>query len=323
MLTTIRGTRCWRWSVCIVGLIIVQSVCANRSDQPAFDEIQSKHSASPLKYLQREETLQLAYRQYTPDLPPKAVLIFYHSTGTHSAISYPDFAHNISETYPIAVITPDMRGHGYSGGTRGDSPSQNIMYEDVNSHIKDAHTRFPNLPVFLGGHSSGAGLVINHSSYEQALPVDGYVFLSPYMGAVAKVMRDGVQSDFIKIDFQAFANNANHGTDAHTPAIFYNFPPSVLNRYPKIVPALTVEMSLATNAQWPYHQLRDIQKPVALWVGENDEGLDPNKLTYFFTNANEQAHTKVMPKHNHLTVIGSAHKEIGRWLINTITLQSQ
>lgn len=288
----------------------------NRSSQPEFARYDSSEQASALNYLPTDNAeFKLAYRQYQPAKAPQAVLIFYHSTGTHSAITYPDLASKLVKDFPVVVVTPDMRGHGYSSGKRGDTPSTADMFDDVNLHIADVKSRFPGKPIFLGGHSSGAGLVINHSSYEKANHVDGYIFLSPYMGPVAPVFRDGVKNDFIKIDFKAFAKNANNGTDAHTPAIFYNFPESFLQRYPKVVPTLTVEMSLATNAQWPYHQLRDIQKPIAMWVGEKDEGLDPEKLTYFLSDANQGAYTQILPDHNHITVVSKTHKHIGNWIL--------
>lgn len=310
----------------IIGLVAALSVsfslhtsANNRSSQPEFERYHAAKDASALSYLNTSNAdFKLAFREYEPKTTPKAVLIFYHSTGTHSAITYPDLAHKLVSDFPVVVITPDMRGHGFSSGERGDTPTTSDMFEDVNLHISDVRKRFPGKPVFLGGHSSGAGLVINHSSYEKANKVDGYVFLSPYMGPVAPVFRDGVKNDFIKIDFKAFAKNANNGTDAHTPAIFYNFPESLLKRYPKIVSSLTVEMSLATNAQWPYHQLRDIQKPIAMWIGEKDEGLDPDKLTYFLSNANEKAHTQILPNQNHITVVAKTHKQIGDWILKNM-----
>ena len=211
-----------------------------------------------------------------------------------------------------------MRGHGYSEGPRGDARSSQHMYEDVNQAIQYARKHFPNQPIFIGGHSSGAGLVINHSSYDKALPVAGYVFLSPYMGVVAQVMRDGASNDFISIDFKPFVKNAKDGSEAHTLAVTYNFPEPVLKQFPRIVQHLTVEMSLATNAQWPYHQLKEIESPIGMWVGELDEGLDPKKLTYFLQNANQSADAIVLPKQNHLTIVLNAHKHIGPWLLSKV-----
>ncbi len=291
--------------------------------QAQFDQYHAQHQAQALQFLLANDKAKLAFREYRPKQPATAVLIFYHSTGTHSAITYPDFATQLSQTFPLAVITPDMRGHGFSEGKRGDTPTSQIMFDDVNRHIQDARSRFPNAAVFLGGHSSGAGLIMNHSAYEQALPVDGYVFLAPFMGPVAPVLRDGVQNDLITIDFKVFAQNANDGSEAHTPAIFYHFPDELTARYPEIVSSLTVEMSLATNAQWPYHQLRDIQQPIAMWVGELDEGLDPSKLAYFMKNANEQAHTVILPKQTHISLVSATAKQVGDWIMGTNSALSQ
>jgi len=300
----------------ILGLLFSFCVYADSyKAQAQFDQYHAQQPAADLKYLLGGDQTKLAFREYPSKHTAKAVLIFYHSTGTHSGITYPDFAHTLAQRFPLVVITPDMRGHGFSQGQRGDTPSANTLFDDVNQHIQDARTRFPNTPIFLGGHSSGAGLVMNHSAYEQARPVDGYVFLAPFMGPVAPVFREGVQNDLITIDFKAFAKNANDGSEAHTPAIFYHFPDDMMSRYPEIVSSLTVEMSLATNAQWPYHQLRDIQKPIAMWVGEQDEGLDPSKLAYFITNANAQAYTKILPSQTHISVVTNTAKQVGDWIM--------
>lgn len=297
----------------LIFVFTVSSASAN--NQSDLERYLSSQIATELQYLKDEQGAKLAYRQYVSDTPAKAILIFYHSTGTHSAVTYPDLAQKLVKDFPLIVITPDMRGHGFSDGTRGDTPSATIMFEDVNRHISDVRKRFPGKPIFLGGHSSGAGLILNHSGYDKASPIDGYVFLSPYMGPVAPVFRDGVKNEFITIDFKIFAKNANKGTDAHTQAIFYHFPDSVLKHYPRLVSSLTVEMSLATNAQWPYHQLRDIQKPIAMWVGEKDEGLDPEKLTYFLSDANDTAHTQILPNQDHITVVLNTHRQIGDWIL--------
>ena len=101
-------------------------------------------------------------------------------------MSYHHLGEGLSAEFPIAVYTPDIRGHGYSDGDRGDTPTVDQVWEDVNTMVKQARTKYPKLPLFIGGHSGGAGLALNYSSYEKKAEIDGYVFSLPTLDIAQK-----------------------------------------------------------------------------------------------------------------------------------------
>ena len=67
-----------------------------------------------LEEVAADDGSKLVYRLYAPR-NPLAVLIFYHGSGSHGAAGYQHLARALSEQQ-IAVITPDIRGHGDSEG---------------------------------------------------------------------------------------------------------------------------------------------------------------------------------------------------------------
>ena len=75
---------------------------------------------------------------------------------------YQYLASDLSSKYHITVYTPDLRGHGESGGKRGDTSSKEQVWVDISTMIDLVQKENPNLPVYLVGHSSGAGLLLNY-----------------------------------------------------------------------------------------------------------------------------------------------------------------
>ena len=81
------------------------------------------------------------------------------------------------------------------------------MWADISTFIQHVHSEFPHLPLFLGGHSSGAGLTLNYASQTDRELVSGYVFLSPRLGCQAETDRPSVTAPFTKVDAAAFATS--------------------------------------------------------------------------------------------------------------------
>ncbi|MEK8128701.1 alpha/beta hydrolase [Paenibacillus filicis] len=90
------------------------------------DGVQSDPGKQPkdehVQFVESGDHVRLAYRAYTP-ANPKAVVIFYHGSGANSAAGYQPIGEELSQAYGIATYLPDIRGHGMSGGPRGDAPS--------------------------------------------------------------------------------------------------------------------------------------------------------------------------------------------------------
>ena len=93
-------------------------------------------------YLTATDGTRLAYYPYVPS-NPIATLIFYHGSGANSAAGYLPIGQELRDTYHIATYLVDMRGHGMSGGPRGDAPSPQQVWTDVGTVVQFVHSHYP------------------------------------------------------------------------------------------------------------------------------------------------------------------------------------
>lgn len=109
---------------------------------------------------------------------PKAVICLVHGLGEHCG----RYAH-VAEFFgknKIAMLGFDRRGHGNSAGKRGHAPSYDLLLEDVDMLIDKANQLYPDLPVFLYGHSLGGNLVLNFSLRKKT-EVQGVIASAPFI----------------------------------------------------------------------------------------------------------------------------------------------
>ena len=304
---------------------------ANQLEQPqdkffSLKEIQSadKKALSTLEYVQASDDTSLAFRSYLP-LQAKAILIFYHGAGAHSGLSYNHIGVGLRDKFEIAVYMPDLRGHGSSGGDRGDAPSDKQVWQDINTMITHARVQYPKLPIFVGGHSGGAGLTLNYGTWEQRAPIDGYVFLAPYFGFRSETSHDKDKNggyEFSTINVSDFVINSMSGGlfFGHSKAVKFNYPASVLEEHPKIVAFNTINMSKSVTPYSPDTQLLEL-KQFGLWIGNKDEAFDPLKVTRFAEeNSDIKANKEIImiEGENHFSIIIGASNFIGSWITSVI-----
>ncbi|HEX7056818.1 MAG TPA: alpha/beta hydrolase [Bacilli bacterium] len=99
-------------------------------------------------------------RLWYPDGVIKSAVCIVHGLGEHSG----RFAH-VAESFGregIAVAAFDLRGHGKSDGKRGHTPSFSALLDDIGSALRQFAQLFPDVPLFLYGHSMGGNLVLNY-----------------------------------------------------------------------------------------------------------------------------------------------------------------
>jgi len=276
-------------------------------------------------FLEATDGIQLAVRVYKPpkkkDSPPipRASLIFYHGGGAHSGAGYQLLAQQLATVHGIQVYQPDLRGHGKSEGDRGDSPSAEQVYRDIDSVISHVRKQQPsdhNVPLFLGGHSSGAGLVIQYTTVHDRSIIDrhkfaGFVLLSPQLGPNAGVSADGSSaSAFCKISILPFILNAIFGCMGHNPAVKFQYSEKELAG--GNVPFNTVNMANAISPMAPAKQLKEMETyyklPMKLWMGEHDELFDAQKVQALYPP------TSIVSNEAHIGILTHADKILGPWL---------
>lgn len=122
--------------------------------------------------------LELKGRYWAPDSGIKAVIALVHGMGEHIG-RYEELAQELVAA-GFAVIGFDQRGHGHSEGPRGHSPNYEALMQGIDDLLHKAGEFFPEIPVFLMGHSMGGQLVLNYCIEKQP-PVRGVIASAPLL----------------------------------------------------------------------------------------------------------------------------------------------
>ncbi|MBI5944491.1 MAG: lysophospholipase [Chloroflexi bacterium] len=106
---------------------------------------------------------------------PKAVVCLVHGLGEHVS-RYAHVAEALSRE-GFVLLGADLRGHGRSGGPRGHISSIEDFMQDIDVLFEQARTRYPDLPLYLYGHSLG-GIQVLHYGLTRKPKVKGVIATS-------------------------------------------------------------------------------------------------------------------------------------------------
>lgn len=107
---------------------------------------------------QMTDGVHLYTQSWLPGGEPRAVVLLVHGLGEHSG-RYQHVAGFFTHC-DYAVASFDLRGHGRSGGIRGDGVSFDRIGQDIEEMESEVQRRFPGLPHFIYGHSLGGALAL-------------------------------------------------------------------------------------------------------------------------------------------------------------------
>ena len=107
------------------------------------------------------------------------VLVFLHGIGSYG-VPYTTLASALTNEF-AAIFLPDLRGHGRSGGTRGDLGSASVVLGDVEAVVDLARAAYPDKSVVLGGHSMG-GLIALAAGASGRTRIDALLLIAPALG---------------------------------------------------------------------------------------------------------------------------------------------
>lgn len=270
---------------------------------------------TPSGRINATDGVSLAYYSFVPT-DPVASLVFYHGSGANSYAGYLPLARELAQRYRIATYLFDMRGHGQSGGPRGDTPTPDQVWQDTATAVSYVHNRKPSSPLYVGGHSSGAGVVLNSMNLIDK-DVAGYVFLAPDFGLHSDTEKVADGGNFATICQRPFVVNAlsNHVLDGHTEALGFAYTAQQVQQS-DLIPRYTVNMSLAQNADDSAAVLKGMDKPMGMWVGAQDEVFDAAKLRAYADQAGNlgQDTVRIVPKDNHLGILTDGASYVGPWI---------
>lgn len=114
-----------------------------------------------------------------PAAEPRATVVVVHGFGEHIG-RYERLGRALAKA-GFYTIGFDLRGHGRSGGVRGDAPAYRAFAEDLRGVVRRAREERPGLPLFLFGHSFGGGLVLHYALDSGPGELNGVVATGPYL----------------------------------------------------------------------------------------------------------------------------------------------
>ena len=172
------------------------------------------YPAAEPAFLEAEDGLRLAYREWVPDgwTGDGAIYLIVPGSTSHS-LHFRFLGSSLSDAGILTRVI-DFRGTGlsvcrtaaecgdpteytdrvavddgnYFPGRIGDAADANQIARDLEAHIVDLRAQWPEARVFLSGHSSGGGLICRFVEYvgrdddkELAQLADGIVLLAPFV----------------------------------------------------------------------------------------------------------------------------------------------
>lgn len=127
----------------------------------------------------------LAYQLCLP-AEPRSVVLLIHGLGLDGSV-YEWFGKTLAQQGHL-VCLPDLRGHGRSGGPRGDVTYIGQHTDDMLALLQHLHATYPALPLLPGAHSAGNSLLLQVLARCE-LPLAGTFLLAPVLNGHARFSR--------------------------------------------------------------------------------------------------------------------------------------
>jgi acylglycerol lipase len=116
------------------------------------------------------------------------ILLCVQGLGGHGGY-YEELAYQLALGGTI-VVAPDLRGHGYSEGARGDINGLDRYLADIDAAVTWASTTWPDTPIVVLGESMGASIAIQYVAGGQYcahhIPIAGLVLVSPVLSSAIR-----------------------------------------------------------------------------------------------------------------------------------------
>jgi len=216
------------------------------------------------------------------------------------------------------VYAIDLRGHGESGGRRGDVDYIGQLEDDLGDVLTAIRRERPAARIVLLGHSAGGALALRYAGKAAGPSVDGYILLAPYLGRDApttKVNAGGwARPDVPKI--RELSEKAARGDVSGQDAIVVRFNQGAESADPLQVLAYSFRMMASLS---PHQDLaRDLgalRRPLLVLAGARDESFFADRYEPIIAPYVKGTFT-VLPDVSHLGVVVHPRtaEEVAGWL---------
>jgi acylglycerol lipase len=126
-------------------------------NQPLDNPLARKHMEGNLP---GSAGVSLYWQAWLPAAAPRAVVVLAHGGMEHSG-RYAHVGGRFADA-GVATYALDFRGHGRSGGRRGQVGRMSLLVDDLDRLVGLAHDRHPGAPAFLVAHSMGTLVALEY-----------------------------------------------------------------------------------------------------------------------------------------------------------------
>jgi alpha-beta hydrolase superfamily lysophospholipase len=120
---------------------------------------------------------------------PRAVVALVHGQGEHVG-RYEHWAALFNQHH-VSVVGIDLQGYGRSEGKRGHAKNLDALLDDIGLLLEKTRALYPELPLFLYGHSMGGCMVLNYVT-RRSPALSGLIATGPWI-------RLAFQAPFFKV----------------------------------------------------------------------------------------------------------------------------
>ncbi|MFN0216282.1 MAG: lysophospholipase [Saprospiraceae bacterium] len=229
-------------------------------------------------YWKNAEGLSL-FAANLPVMNPRAVIALVHGQGEHIG-RFSDVAEWFNRKQ-IAVLGFDHQGYGLSEGKPGHAKNLEVLLDDIGLLLEKTRELYPNIPLFLYGHSMGGGLVLNYVTRRNP-DLAGLVATAPWIRLAFEAPAFKVVAGKILKIFMPTLTLPT-GLAAH----FISHDEAVVKAY-KTDPLVHDKLSAAAGialleaAKWLDHWSGEFKTPVLLQHGGDDKITSAAATRRFF-----------------------------------------
>lgn len=274
---------------------------------------------------------------------PRGTVVLLHGS-TYNGKRYGNLAKAI-QRQGFEVVLPDWRGHGQSGGPRGDCEYIGQLEDDL-ADLLIFFRQYSSAPLILAGHSAGAVVCLRYIDKYSCDGISAVVCISPAINSPLEAVRFDHPGAKAMYGIRHFRKAPpKPPVDARTRAMAEKYAPKLqLFKFwsAKVLPMLRHQTALRFPANGQVAQLEGrvldysynlmmscdiseyprafskVEVPILLLNGVNDEILHPEFLAtvyHWHINADLDRQLIELPNVNHMTVINAACSILPQWLV--------
>lgn len=230
-------------------------------------------------YIRGYSGVKIFYRAWTAK-DPSHFIFFIHGLTGHSG-KYIEFGKYLIDN-DINVFMIDLRGHGKSGGKRGDIGSFETYLLDVKQMLSFIEKNYKLEKLFLSGHSMGGLISIAYILNYRDCDIEGLIlsapglkigidvnpFLKKLIYLIPKNLLIGYVDSHINPELQT--------RDEDKRRVFYR-DKLILRKI-----SLRLVRELFKTSEEVFARAEEVRKPLLIFIGTGDRLVDPMGIKEFF-----------------------------------------